>query len=60
MSMYRYHFSQLLEIFQNYTKKYPSLGMTVEEFQKFLLESQYVSIIAHMFALVMYNSVIAS
>ena len=35
---------QLLEVFQGYTKAYPSLGMTVEEFQEFLIKYQRVRI----------------
>ena len=33
---------QLLKLFQNYTKNSPALGMTVEEFKKFLIEQQNV------------------
>ena len=37
--------TQLLKTFQEYTITYPSLGMTVEEFQKFLIEFQQVRIL---------------
>jgi len=33
---------QLLEIFKEYAKEHPTLGMTVKEFQNFLIEYQEV------------------
>lgn len=53
--MHMLYIVQLLIFFQEYSTTYPSLGMTVEEFQKFLIVHQHVRITVCIFCSKLYN-----